>query len=179
MTGHGELSALPGALRHLAAALDEVLALAPLLPLAAAGPAARTDAGTGTRTGPGPYGAAGRTDATAPDGETLVALLWPTPATGVTLMRDVERRPRTSGTTAYRGRVRWIDPATGQYRGHTRTFDTPAEAWAWVRTYTAPEPAPMPAPDGEMHPPPGGTGPLSAARSRGVHLNGAAGRGAQ
>jgi hypothetical protein len=214
MTGRRDLSALPDALRRLAAALDDVLALAALLPLAAAGPEGRTGAAStadlasalaALRTGAHPYGTApvpGRTrtghdaspgtvrrlcawchrplpagmrvdaifcstrcrkarhraggpngplpppDGPVPDGETLVALLWPTrQGAGVTVRQDVERRPRRNRRPVFRGRVRWIDPATGQYRGHTRTFDTPAEAWAWVRTYTAP------APGDEMHPP--------------------------
>jgi hypothetical protein len=138
-SGHQDMTALPAALRRLAAALDDVLSLAGLADTAAAG-------GPGDRPGPvrarafaGHRADTGRYTVTGT--ETVVTALWPPLA--ISLMRDVECRPRR-GSIAYRGRVRWIDPDTGRYRGHSRTFDTPADAWAWVATYTRPDVADPP-----------------------------------
>ncbi|HEY2579499.1 MAG TPA: hypothetical protein VGI74_24580 [Streptosporangiaceae bacterium] len=147
MTARRDAAALPAALRRLAAALDDVLSLAGLTDTATAadGPDGRPGP-VRARTFTGHRADSGRT---APDGgrsavadtETVVTALWPPLA--VSLMRDVECRPRRGGL-AYRGRVRWIDPDTGRYRGHSRTFDTPADAWAWVATYTRPDVAEPP-----------------------------------
>jgi excisionase family DNA binding protein len=96
-----------------AAAIDEYIALL------------EREAGQEDRAGAGP-------ELRTPDAETVVAALWPPVA--VMLARDVEARPGGR----YRGRVRWKDPATGRYRGHSRTFGSETAAWAWVSTWTAP-----------------------------------------
>lgn len=48
-----------------------------------------------------------------------------------TYVRDVE--PLANGR--HRGRVRWLDPATGRYRSRSKTFDEPAAAWRWVERW--------------------------------------------
>lgn len=183
MTAAGDMAALPGALRRLAAALDDVLSLAGLADTRRLAPATvpawappklgrrcawcrepipadmRRDAAccsdycrknrwralqrTGTAILPArPAGnAAGNStgNGAVADAEQVVAALWPPAA--VTLMRDVEPRQSRAGDVRYRGRVRWADPATGRRHGHSRTFTSQTQAWAWVRTWTAPQPA--------------------------------------
>lgn len=129
-----ELAGLAWSLRRLSAAIEDVLSV-----LASA--VADSPADTTPDTAPSAV-AVSRPDIAdlrVPDTEAVVAALWPPGA--VSLMRDVERRPSRRNGTRYRGRVRWVEPGTGRYRGHTRTFASAAEAWAWVRTWTAPQPA--------------------------------------
>ena len=52
------------------------------------------------------------------------------PPVGVTLSCDVETR--LDRPKPYRARARWIDPATKQRRGTSRSFETAEEAQAWI-----------------------------------------------
>jgi integrase len=52
------------------------------------------------------------------------------PPLGVTLSCDVEVRP--DRPNPYRARARWIDPATKQRRGISRSFETQEAAQAWL-----------------------------------------------
>ncbi len=53
-----------------------------------------------------------------------------TPPVGVSLSADIEHRP--DRRTAYRARVRWMDPATKQRRSKSEAFETEAAAVEWI-----------------------------------------------
>lgn len=119
-----ELAGLAWSLRRLSGAIEDVLSV---LAVAVADSPPDTVADSPPDTGP---------DIGPDDTGTVLASLWPPGA--VSLMRDVATRDSVRRGARYRGRVRWIEPGTGRYRGHSRTFATSADAWAWVRTWTAP-----------------------------------------
>ena len=54
------------------------------------------------------------------------------PAHEPAYVRDVEPRDNAH----WRGRVRWLDPATKRYRSRSKNFDDPAAAWAWAARWT-------------------------------------------
>jgi len=49
---------------------------------------------------------------------------------GISLSADIE--PRPGRATAYRARVRWIDPATGRRKSRSETFSTADAAQEWI-----------------------------------------------